>query len=251
MSTAADTEIPFHFGAGGNLFGMYHPAAKPATQAMLLCAPFGQDQIRTHRLYRQLAQSLAAAGTPVLRFDYYGSGDSAGDSIQRDFDQCIDDTVTAANELRARSGCERLLAFGARLGGNIALASAARARFGGVMLWDPIFDGAAHVARLDEMQQSLKDDRMRFLKSRPAAAVAGQWQGFAVSDALRQRIGKLRLEAGAVPTVLLDSLDTSDTRGIKTVMLPNTPWDDPDRLELAILSHELIQAVSSQLREAW
>lgn len=250
MTAAAETEQPFHFGAGGQLFGLYHPAATPAKQAVLLCPPLGQDQIRSHRLYRQLAQTLAAAGSPVLRFDYHGSGDSAGSSIEVDWDRCIADTVSAADELRARSGCDKVIAFGTRLGANIAVASAASARFAGLLLWDPVFDGAVHVARLDALQSALQHDTKRFLKSRPAAAVANQWLGFSISDALRRRVQQLRLEAPAIPTLLLDSADAPAMQGIERVTLTATPWDDPERLELAIISHELIRAVGNRLREA-
>jgi acetyl esterase/lipase len=249
MTAATESEIPFHFGAGGKLFGLYHPAAAQAKPAVLLCPPLGQELIRSHRVYRQLAQAIAATGIPVLRFDYYGSGDSAGDSIEVEWQQCIDDTVAAAGELRIRSGCEQVLAFGARLGGNIAIASAARARFAELVLWDPVFDGAAHVARLDVMQNALQHDTKRFLKSRPASAVANQWLGFSVSESLRKNVAEQRIEAPAIPTLLLDSLTASNTQGIKTIALPTTPWDDPERLELAIISHELIQAVIGHLRE--
>jgi alpha-beta hydrolase superfamily lysophospholipase len=258
MTAEPETEIPFHFGAGSELFGLYHPAAAApiSRRAVVLCPPFGQDMIRCHRLYRQLAQALAGAGLPVLRFDYYGSGDSAGASGEFDWDRCIGDTVAAADELRARSGCAEVIAFGARLGANIASVSATRARFAGLVLWDPVFDGASYVARLDAMQAALPHDTNRFLKARPAVDVANQWLGFAVSDSLRRQVLKQHLEPSMVPTLLLDSIDPPEPRdawsapgqSVQTRRLPATPWEDPERLELAILSHELIQAVNSHLR---
>jgi hypothetical protein len=255
MTAEAETEILFHFGADRELFGLYHLAATPAKKAVLLCPPFGQDLIRCHRLYRQLAQTLAAAGSAVMRFDYHGSGDSAGDSAEVDWNQCIADTVTAADELRARSGCDRIIAFGARLGGTVAIDSAARARFAGLMLWDPIVDPAAHVARLDAMQDALQRDTKRFLKPRSASAVANQWLGFSVGEPLRRQLLALRAAPPSIPTLLLagapPAWDASAIQGMRTATLPATPWDDPERLELAILSHELIQAVSGHLREAW
>jgi hypothetical protein len=195
----------------------------------------------------------------VLRFDYYGSGDSAGDSGEVDWNQCIADTVTATDELRMRSGCGPIIAFGARLGGNVAIAAATRAHFAGLVLWDPVVDVAAHVARLDAMQNALQHDTRRFLKPRPASAVANQWLGFSVGEQLRRQLLELRTASPSIPTLVLDSphpagspgWDASAIQGMKTVSLPATPWDDPERLELAILSHELIQAVNSHLREAW
>jgi len=158
MKARTPMELPFHFGPGSDLFGLFHATGMPPRKAVLLCPPLGQDQIRCHRLYRQLAQALATDGIAALRFDYYGSGDSAGASDELDWQRCIDDTAMAADELRRRSGCERVIAFGARLGACIAVEAAASARLAGLIMWDPIVAGAAHVARLDAMQDALRQD---------------------------------------------------------------------------------------------
>src|ERR1700755_53515 len=60
VSMRNDPELPFFFGADDGLFGMYHAPASPPRRAVLMCPPLGQELIRTHRLYRQLAQALAA-----------------------------------------------------------------------------------------------------------------------------------------------------------------------------------------------
>lgn len=256
MTAHAETDVPFHFGADAELFGLYHPVATPATKAVLLCPPLGQDLIRCHRLYRQLAQALAAAGLPVLRFDYYGSGDSAGRSADLHWTRCLDDIVSAATELRARSGCGRVLAFGARMGGSAAIASAASAGLAALVLWDPIVDGAAHVAQLDAMQDSLQHDTRRFLKPRTVAAIANQWLGFDVSGELRRQLLALHIEPSSVPTWVVDSNGWPTWKAFgashaTTIALhTRTPWDDPGRLELAIQSHELIRIANDLLQGA-
>jgi hypothetical protein len=40
-----------------------------------------------------------------------------------------------------------------------------------------------------------------------------------------------------------------DTAMIKSLQ-QLTPWDDPRRLEVAVLSHSLVQAVTQHMREA-
>src|SRR5262245_16185002 len=62
------------------LAGWYH-APRPDTvrfTAVLLSKPIGHEGINTHATYRYLAEQLAEAGYPTLRFDYDGTGDSFG-----------------------------------------------------------------------------------------------------------------------------------------------------------------------------
>ncbi|SEP14293.1 Alpha/beta hydrolase family protein [Luteibacter sp. UNC138MFCol5.1] len=253
-----DSETPFFFGADGGLFGMFHAPALPARRAMLMCPPLGQDLIRCHRVYRQLAQALAAQGVAVLRFDYHGTGDSAGASVEVDWDRCVADTVLAAAELRTRGGVDRVVAFGARLGGSIALAAAGQARFAEVIAWDPVLDGGDYVAALDAMQVALRQDGERFNAPRSHADVAAQWLGFDVGDGLRRQLAALRVDATEAPTLVLDSMPASSgarwerivtARGRVATIAPPTPWNDLRRLEAAILSPPLIQAVTGRLKE--
>ena len=114
--------------AGRELFGV-HLDPRPGSargHAVLLCNPFGQEAIRAHRLYRVLGDRLAAAGFDVLRFDYFGSGDSAGDDADFDLDGAIDDAVAAAALLLRRSRAQRLSLAGLRLGANIAALASCR-----------------------------------------------------------------------------------------------------------------------------
>lgn len=259
MMARLEAEQPYHFGPNGELFGIYHPVPTRVTQAVLLCPPFGQDLIRSHRLYRQLAHALVAEGIPVLRFDYYGSGDSAGNGVDVDWIRCLDDTLAAAAELRVLSGCDHIAAFGARLGGSIVLASATPAQLAELILWDPVLDGTAYVAQLDALQAALQHDMTRFLKPRTDGDVAGQWVGYATSPHFRQQLLDLQLDPPAIPTLLLDSMPATSTHDwshlgtadvtVMPLQAP-TPWDDFDRLELAILSHALVQAVCGHYREA-
>ncbi len=259
MKARPEAELPFYFGANDELFGLFHAALGPSRKAVLLCPPLGQDQIRCHRLYRQLAAALAAEGIPVLRFDYYGSGDSAGASAEVDWERCLADAATAADELRERSGAGHIVAFGARIGGSVALAASRAARFSAVVAWDPVLDGDDYVARLDAMQAALRLDKQRFTRPRLEADIASQWLGFDVNDRLRRQLVDLRLDASDIPTLVLDSLRESPNDGWHSLVADNTtvrtlrpptPWHDMHRLELAILSHPLIQAVTGHVRGA-
>jgi pimeloyl-ACP methyl ester carboxylesterase len=157
-----------------------------------------------------------------------------------DWARCVADTVAATAELRARAGVDRVVAFGARLGGSVALAASAQARFSEVIAWDAVLDGAGYVAALDAMQAALREDAERFTRPRSEADVAEQWLGFDIGDRLRHQLAALRVPTAGVPTLLLES---SSTLG------QPTPWNDLRRLETAILSQPLIQAVTGRLKE--
>ncbi|WP_165418423.1 serine aminopeptidase domain-containing protein [Dyella amyloliquefaciens] len=255
MKARIEADLPFYFGPGRELFGFYHPAPAYNGTAVVLCPPLGAEQIRCHRLYRQMAHGLADGGFPVLRFDYYGTGDSAGGSRDVDWQRCVMDVATAATELRARSGAQRILAFGARLGANAALESIT-AGLAGVVVWDVVHDGGALVRDLDRMQEALKVDLNRFDRARPELDVRMEWQGFETTERLRAQLAGLRL-AGAQGTVAWLASAGSAAEAGQAAWLGHSVesvdvapgWDDLDRLEMAILSHPLIDAAKRHLRE--
>lgn len=255
MKARIEADLPFYFGPGRELFGFYHPSLASHGTGVVLCPPLGAEQIRCHRLYRQLAHGLAEGGFPVLRFDYYGTGDSAGSSRDVDWTRCVADVATAATELRARSGAQRILAFGTRLGANAALDSII-AGLAGVVAWDAVHDGAALVRDLDRMQEALKVDLNRFDQPRPALDVRLEWQGFETTERLRSQLAGLRLTEPHGPVAWLGSAapvveaGQAGWQGYSVESVEVAPhWDDLDRLEMAILSHPLIDAARRHLRE--
>ena len=72
---------PIYFDSQGQpLFGWVHRPEQACQRlpGVVICPPLGHEQIHSHRSLRHLADALAHAGFAVLRFDYHGTGDSAG-----------------------------------------------------------------------------------------------------------------------------------------------------------------------------
>ena len=144
---------PMFFGYGTRrLFGVYTPARGTGAQAcaVVLCHPWGQEYLRAHRSMKQLATMLSQAGCHVLRFDYFGTGDSGGEMVDTDLDGWVDDIEAAVQEIQDTSGAARVTVVGLRLGATLAAIAAARQGDGidAVVLWDPVVSGRSYLREL-------------------------------------------------------------------------------------------------------
>jgi hypothetical protein len=119
-----------------------------------MCQPWAPEYVHTHRAVRQLAIQLSSRGWDVLRFDYYGTGDSAGASTEATLEHWIDDVGAAAAELRRAAGpLDEIVLIGLRLGATLALSAAPRLEQAtSLVLWEPLENGEAHLAELTEAQ---------------------------------------------------------------------------------------------------
>jgi pimeloyl-ACP methyl ester carboxylesterase len=194
---------PFYFGSPTEqLFGCYHePPAWPGRECgLLLCYPLGQEYVRVHRAYYQLALQAALAGFPSMRFDYFGTGDSQGDDEDAQLERWQQDVRRAADELRARSGVERVVLAGVRLGGSLALSTAlAPDTLAGLVLWEPVVSGRRHIA---ELHSRHNDTLQRFFvqpKDYDPQARPGELLGFTFRPAHLAAIEVLDLLALTPP----------------------------------------------------
>lgn len=197
---------PFFFGdQSARLFGAFHEARRPAPAApgVLLCAPFGEEAIRIHRTFRILADRLADQGSPVLRFDYGGAGDSWGDGADTSLSTMAADIDVAHRELVDRVGERRIVWIGLRLGASAALRAAATARprgLVGLLLWEPVADGADYLrtlatAHIRQLAHALDQPAQTIARRLPASAaeVPEEALGFPVCDAMRAELGAFNL----------------------------------------------------------
>src|SRR5438128_11335151 len=97
---------PYFFGPPERqLFAVHHPAQIAGRRhGAVICYPWGHEYVNSLRGCRQLAARLARLGMDVLRFDYYGSGDSAGQGEDASLSTCVEGVGRPTGELVASCG---------------------------------------------------------------------------------------------------------------------------------------------------
>ncbi len=147
---------PIFFGPSRELFAFYHaPLEQLRSGAIVFCSPHGcWDFEATYRAYGDLAERLALAGFPVLRFHYHGTGNSSGADHDPDrLPAWRESLVHAVAELRRRTGLRAVSLFGMRLGGLIAALAAPEIEdLAAMVLWAPTLAGKAYVRELKAMR---------------------------------------------------------------------------------------------------
>jgi pimeloyl-ACP methyl ester carboxylesterase len=168
------------------VFGVYHPplARRSPERSVVLCYPLVQEYQRCHWAFRKLATLLAKAGLHVLRFDYHGTGDSAGDGSEARLAQWIADIRTAVAEIGDLSGVRRPSLVGLRLGASLALlATRDGPEIRDMVLWEPVANGRNHLRELKEIE------RVKFSQlPHPPSPGPGELLECALPPALRQEI---------------------------------------------------------------
>lgn len=193
---------------------------------MLLCNPLGAEAQQAHRVYRVLAEQLEQSGYTVLRFDYGGTGDSAGGPEVATVSAWIADIATAAQELARVAPGTRLAIVGQRLGATLAALATARSsvRARQLVLWDPIVEGLGYLRELTDAHRKFMQEELRPWRDNlvvDADGVPNEALGIAMTP---QLVGELR------EVDLARELPNSD----HVTVISTQPGAAIDRLRVAI-----------------
>ncbi|MEM6415104.1 MAG: alpha/beta fold hydrolase [Pseudomonadota bacterium] len=191
----------FYFGDPSRpLFGRYFaPTTRGAKMpAVVLCSPFGEEAVRSFKSFHVLAERLSKAGAPVMRFDYYGSGDSGGDGKALSLASMADDILEAHEELRDMSLATQVIWVGLRLGASGAAIAALQkpSGLGGLIAWEPILSGAHYL----EVMRSSQVANIRFQLGDAASkafntnAPLKEYLGFPISEHLVEELETFRFD---------------------------------------------------------
>jgi hypothetical protein len=123
MTAAQQQPVVFRNRVGLQLFGILHMPLRPRGDGLgvVLLSPGVKMRVGPHCLYRRMTKRLVALGIPVLRFDFYGLGDSEGtlqEPLLRDVynhievGRFVDDTIDAMNWMQRHHGTKRFILSG-------------------------------------------------------------------------------------------------------------------------------------------
>lgn len=240
------------------LFGFYHPprSQRARDTGILLCPPAPQEYMRTHWAFRRLADLLCRAGFPVLRFDYFGTGDSAGASDAGNLEIWRANIHTAAQELRDLGSVRKLSAVGFRMGALLAATSGVR--FESLALWEPVVLGARYMDELIAVQRRYLEQNPRpawTLETRPEELL-----GFPLPRSLEAAIRALDLLSLELPKAARTAIfvseaahqfkqlsDSWSARGLATSLyeVPDEAAPAEPQVNAALLSNKALLAIST------
>jgi pimeloyl-ACP methyl ester carboxylesterase len=138
-------ETPITFQSEGNqLVGIHHQAetidgAPAPTKIIILCHGFTGNKIENKRLFVEAARAFASEGYDALRFDFYGSGDSAGDFADTLISHNIANLIDAMKWAREK-GYARIALLGISMGGASAILTLADHPADALITWSCVPD---------------------------------------------------------------------------------------------------------------
>ncbi|HEY2408677.1 MAG TPA: alpha/beta hydrolase [Polyangiaceae bacterium] len=247
------------------LYGVYHAPAAPGrgTSGVLLCYPGIQEYNAAHWAFRRLAAMLARDGHHVLRFDYTGTGDSAGEVEQGSPAIWQQDIEQAAAELRDISGARRLSIVGMRIGATLAsLACQKMLEARRLLLWEPVVRGETYVRELESWDKRRNLLLLHAVRSRGRR---DELLGHPFSTSLRQELESLDLCREGAPRAervsILVSEERSDYQSLRAsldraglttslrVVKEAASSSGADAADKPMLSSAVLIAISQELRD--
>jgi dienelactone hydrolase len=135
---------------------LHEPAAARPGRGVVFCPAIGCEQVHSYRSVRAACDAIAEGGSAALRFDYLGTGDSAGDETDWRFAAWVRNVYDAMGWLARHLGSERIDLVGLRLGATLALKVAEERQVERLVLWAPIAKGKRFVREMRMLSASME-----------------------------------------------------------------------------------------------
>jgi len=168
------------------------PDSGDLSSGVLILPPFAYEYWTTHHTLQELQEELCRDGHLVMKMDYTGTGDAAGNLWDPDRLSKWHQEVTAAvTQLRAW-GAKRITVVGLRLGALLALYAAQSVEVDHVIAWVPVASGRRYVRELRLMANNA--DAIHPIANSACCYVAG----IVLTESFLADLSKLNLEGKLV-----------------------------------------------------
>lgn len=182
---------------------LHEPADQPTDveTSVLVCPPFGWEDVCCGRTLRGVAATLARAGYPTARLTLPGTADGSGGPREVDLlDVWIDAVGAAAEWLCQRTQSSRCVAFGIGLGGMLAyLAAQHHGAIDDLVLWAVPDQGRALLLESRSLSKVIASDYPEDQARNPAAAGDLELIGYLMTSETQAALSELQLSALALP----------------------------------------------------
>ena len=133
-----------------HIFAVIHtPEKTTKKKGIIFVHPYAEEKQRVDRILVGFARRLCSKGWFVMRFDFYGCGDSEGNFEELSNETQISDLQNVKNHFVKATGVEEVCLFGVRLGANIAIQYAGMDNnITNIILWSPMLNGVGYAETL-------------------------------------------------------------------------------------------------------
>jgi pimeloyl-ACP methyl ester carboxylesterase len=227
------------------------PKRNNLNEAVLLCYPFGQEYMRAHKAFRQLANLLSRKGYTVMKFDYPGTGDSYEDGKNIGYNDWLEGAHSVLDFFKSETKHDKIHVLGLRLGALVAAELATKnAYIQKLVLWDPFANGASYI---QDCTTQLSD---------PLLVPNNVWNihGYPLPKIFREQVLSSNIEKMTFPETVnliqILSHENNDSKMIQKVhdkqvtqkvTGPTSDWNYVDMVGSILMPTTLIQSIVSTL----
>lgn len=239
----------------GRLFGALHMPGAQARAGVVICPPFLHEHVRSQRLFALLADELCKHGFAVLRFDYFGTGDSEGRDESFSMRGAERDAEAAAQVLRDRVSGASMIALGVRAGAHAACALRHFGRVDRLWLWQPLRNGHDWLASMRERAPREWNSPLRYAQFNPPTAQdENTVMGFPCSEGFCKELQQAALSFEGIDASRLTLLDTAqredDPPSARIIVLSDALSAWADEMDMARVALAPIKSLAASLAEA-
>ncbi len=178
----------------------------PADKVILCLPPLFEEMNLARAVIAKQAQSFADHGYTTCIVDYYGTGDSEGETNLASAELWIDDIVAASHWL-LQQGAKRLVVWGVRFGGLLLLHYQKHLHeelpICSQLLWKPLTDGKRYISQLMRLRQAgslIRGSREKIdWRGRVAMGETVEVAGYPVNEQLLASIEALNFSGSTKP----------------------------------------------------